>query len=435
MTSNAVFILNKKPELNVTPLIMDPIWEDDPPVVFTAEAWDFDEDELTYEWYIDGVRDKVDDDTESSTYTFTPSYESQRMYKIRIEVTDETAVVFYEWDLVVYDRDRGPEIETVLPEEYELELDKEGAITFTVGAIDPDGEAPLFQWYLDGDLIKEDVNEYIIEGENIPKGDHTVEVIISDGNLTTSRSWNITVTEEDVGETLMGKSYDWWGLVLAIGGAIITAILAVFGFLRVKKKRGKLKYYMKKIDEIKKEAISPSEKEKKFFDLRDLIKSEFSEGKIEESHYLVLEREIETTTTRIRKESIKGDLEDHKGIKREVEEALEDGVITDEEYAILEKRIIQDKDLTASERKNLLSKLSQWAREDNEPIEPEVVEEPEEPEIVVMGTEIDESPVDFEDPGEDLPISDDLPPALADEQKSLSGDQSGGKTALDDWEI
>jgi hypothetical protein len=108
------------------------------------------------------------------------------------------------------------------------------------------------------------------------------------------KNWSfITELEPEEKES---AEFDWsfWEPILTILTILASLIAFLIGFLSIRRKRSKLRHYMEKIDETYKEHQDDhAELELALFGLRDDIKSEVKAGKIEENHFLILDKKID----------------------------------------------------------------------------------------------------------------------------------------------
>ncbi|UCH88901.1 MAG: Ig-like domain-containing protein [Thermoplasmata archaeon] len=90
------------------------------------------------------------------------------------------------------------------------------------------------------------------------------------------------------------KSWDYWEPIITILTIVISLIIGLLGFIRIRKKQSKLRKYLDKIDSTYNDYKKNHQIcEKELIELRESIKDEVKDGKIEEFHFLVLERKID----------------------------------------------------------------------------------------------------------------------------------------------
>jgi len=360
LSSPSVLVSNSPPVLNATCDRENLSIMEGDSIIFQANVVDPDEEDFQTSWYVDGMIMGLFDSNPQSRFTLSTDLSSKRERNVTVIVTDGTDYVEKSWSVEVRNVNRPPEIEAFDPQVPDPEVQIGKSITFSVMPSDEDEDEVLVEWFIDGEPVKTGT-EYVLEGGIIKKGDHIVKVRISDGMDEVTRTWNVTVKGAEEGEKFLGQSYDWWGLLLAIFGGIVSVILAVFGFVKVRKKKSKLKSYMREIDLIRSSEEPTRKKERRLSELRSLLRTEFQKGQVEENHYIILEREVD--------------------------KALTDGVITRGEYSDLESRLMKDGSMSNDEKERILELLSTWAEDDL------VDEEPEPPEMEELHVEVEDDDI------------------------------------------
>ena len=363
VTSPPKLIKNMRPDLTVTPKDSNIIINETEQVEFIAKAIDKDGDTLDYSWYLNGAIQ-----SEDSSYVLTTTYDAKSLYNVTIKVTDGTAEIRFKWNVTVNNMNRKPTIEVKTPEgKKEISITAKQNQEFIITPDDPDFEDKenlTIKWYLDGSLVLSGNKNYVYQPASYSIGDHEIKALVSDGELNTTSTWNVTVKESaDKGETFIGFSYDWWGLFLAVVSGIIAFSLFLFGFITMRKKKGKLKEYMHKIEQIKDKEKTPKDKEIELLALKKQIKKEFSSGLISENHYIILERELDDALGEARKTIVEHKVIMPEKLKEDVDEILEDGVVTKEEYKIAAKKIMASEELTDEEKTKLNKLMMHWMKE------------------------------------------------------------------------
>jgi hypothetical protein len=331
---------------------------------FSASATDVDDDVLLYYWYLD---DQIESLT--SSYSFSTDYDSGGYHKLNLSIFDGEAWTTKTWDIMVLNVNRKPWLQVKAPQSKDFNMNEMETVEFIITTGDPDEDVLKIQWYLDKVPIGTSGEEYIYQPDTTASGDHVISVVVSDtGLLNASAAWNVTVKDIETGkdekEGMFGMSWDEIGIIIEVIVVIFTAIFAAVGIIKVRKKQGKLKEYMAKIEKIKKQKIMPDKTEKKLSKLKKDIKTEFSKGLISENHYIILERELDDALGDTRREIIKSDIAPPDIIATDVEKALEDGMITRAEYKTLMAKIMKDQKLTGLKKKQLKSHMKRWLEED-----------------------------------------------------------------------
>ncbi len=107
--------------------------------------------------------------------------------------------------------------------------------------------------------------------------------------------------------------------------------------------------------------------EEKLEGIENRIKDEFSQGKIEDLHFLMLQDIIDSKRGEIRKAEITqkfGGLPE--GILTDLDEMLKDGKISRDEYEVFVSTISKTKSLSPYEKKELSRMIGEWEVEDKE---------------------------------------------------------------------
>jgi hypothetical protein len=333
---------------------------------FSITAKDPDGDLLLYKWKLD--KTTVSDE---EYYLFETDYNSAGSYNLSLTIQDvakESFILSIEWEINVLNLNRYPELTVLEPLTKNSVIKSGSPLKFSISATDPDVEDKIaIKWYFDNILDSSQMGSsyaYVAKSEHI--GERKVKVEVTDEAETVEYIWNVTVEEqvEEEGESLLGQSYDWWGLVMAIISGIVAIFVGLFGIIKMRKKKSKLKEYMEKIEEITKSDIDPRDKELELKELKNQIRNEFSQEMIVENHYIILEREIDNAIGDIRTAIIEERVAMPDELKVDVEEVLEDGVVTSEEYRELVNKIMSTKELNPIEKSRLNSMLSRWQYEE-----------------------------------------------------------------------
>ena len=123
--------------------------------------------------------------------------------------------------------DRAPQITSSTPGVGPLTIDAGATQTFTVIAWDPDGDALMYTWRVDGAAAGGNLSA--LNFASTTPGAHVVNVTVSDGSLVASREWTVTVVA--AGYLALLTSLPFLAFVLAV----IVAVLLVLWFRRKRK--------------------------------------------------------------------------------------------------------------------------------------------------------------------------------------------------------
>jgi parallel beta-helix repeat protein len=329
---------------------------------FQINAVDPDGDLILYYWRLDGLLVSQD-----YFYVFITDYDgeySAGKYTLSLEFREfsESELTIISWEIIVNNVNRPPTINSWDPVSKNTNVLEGKSQKFSVSASDPDLDDDLsYKWYLDGtpDPLAKGSTYAYDAGTDI--GVHTITVKVNDGSgASVEYFWNVTVQEQELGDLLMGQTYDWWGLIMAVISGIIAIMMFLFGLFRMRRKKGKLREYMDKIEEITKSDKDPRDKELELKGLKGEIKSEFSKELIVENHYIILEREVDNAIGEIRTEILEERVSMPEELKGDVKEILEDGVVTKEEYRAIMDKIRSNRQLNSLEKSKLNSMMTRW---------------------------------------------------------------------------
>ncbi|UCH89632.1 MAG: right-handed parallel beta-helix repeat-containing protein [Thermoplasmata archaeon] len=358
--SSSVTIKNLAPELKCYPQESVLYIEETESITFSIDADDRDGDLLIIQWF-QNRKNKGGD----YNYLFTTDYTSAGNYTINITVQDSgtgSIMVSNEWQVFVADNNRAPSLSINEPLVPNPVITEEETLKFDVTYSDPDvDDSPLITWYLDNKLILEDEKTYIYKPESV--GDHVVSVKVTDGEVNKTYSWNVTVQGvTKITEGMMGLSWDQWSIVLEALVIGVTGLAAFIGFLKLRKRKGALQRYMKEIEAImKKWKDDPDAAEEKLVALAETIETDFSEGRIEDFHFILLDRQVKESLRDIRQSKLKrgfGTLPDN--LKREINIMLEDGQISDKEYRTFITVMSQSDGITPEDKAELRKLMRSW---------------------------------------------------------------------------
>jgi hypothetical protein len=369
MTSPPKLVVNSPPSIIFhSPDSLTPVISENEDLTFLVDASDLDKDSLTYLWFVNGLVKNL-----GKVFSMETDYTSNRWYDVEIEVSDGTEKVEFTWNVTVNDVNRLPSITIQTPEgKRDIEMTTLDSQEFIIVKEDDDTEDKDglgITWYLDGEEAISGEDRYVYQPSAASVGDHEITVEVSDGKDTVTESWNITVEKEEVSagerEEFAGYSYDFWGLILAILSAVVAAMMFMFGVIRVRKKKGKLKEYMDRIEDIKDSDQTTRAKEKELIDMKKQVKGEFSMGQVSENHYIILEREIDDAIGDVRKAIVGGRVAMPGPLRSEVEDILEDGIVTKKEYLKAKKMIETSDELSPKEKKRLDRMMKKWRDEED----------------------------------------------------------------------
>jgi parallel beta-helix repeat protein len=361
--SSAITIKNSAPQiLEFSPLQSYLELEESESLTFSINVDDPDDDILVIQWFLD--KKIVDSD---NSYSFQTDYDSSGTYAISVTVQDwgtGSIMVSNQWNISVINNNRKPTIQPKEPLDPNPVIDEDKSLKFLVTYSDQDKDDSVsIKWYLDGleALSGESTYTYYPDSKSI--GLHNVEVAVNDTYVNETYSWNVTVKDVlEISNEFMGLTWDQWSIVLEALVIGVTGLAAFIGFLKLRKRKGALQRYMTESEDIMKNwQDNPDKAEQKLVKLGEDSEKDFGEGKIEEFHYFLLDRQIKESLREIRQSKIKKSFEslpDH--LRKEMNVMLEDGRITDKEYRTFVSVVSQSDGIPQEEKTELRRLMRSW---------------------------------------------------------------------------
>lgn len=119
-------------------------------------------------------------------------YDDEGVYTVAVAVSDGINTVTKDVEVTVENFDREPVFDEVYPAA-DVNIKEGEEVLFSVWVNDPDEDILTYEWKLDGKNTGSTEKEYkYISGYN-DAGEHTVEVIASDGEKSAIKSWKVSV--------------------------------------------------------------------------------------------------------------------------------------------------------------------------------------------------------------------------------------------------
>jgi hypothetical protein len=364
---------------------------------FQVSADDNDGDLLSFRWSLDGRIVQLDEGVSNSIYRYETDYESEGVDILRLFVSDGDDTIDTTWNLTVLKKNRLPKIAVVEPEGKSASIREKETLDFAITKSDADGDDLEVKWYVDDVLVYEGSDKYSFTPDYSSSRNRVVvaEVSETESGENSSFSWDIAVADVLEGgerEELFGLSYDAWGLIMAVISGVAAILLFLFGFLRVRKKKGRLKEHMVEMDRILSEDEDPDTIEDRLVEFEAQIREEFSQGKLEDLHYLMLEEIISSRKGEVRKAEVTqkfGRLP--KNVLQDLDKMLADGNITKEEYEDFVGTISKSESLSPAQKDELSKMIGEWEAEDKDGEGGEASQEKEKPKKVDMEGEESQS--------------------------------------------
>jgi hypothetical protein len=365
--SYTIRIENSKPIVNsISPTVKNVTINETESKEFYVEVFDPDGDFLNIIWRVN-----KEFQTSDVFYPFETDYQSSGIYDVNLTIQDlgeNSFTLNYDWKVTVRDNNRLPTILVNEPIVKNPRVKEDSTIKFEITATDQDLDNDLrITWYLDDVIIPDSSGKTLnFRATHANIGKREIKVVVSDSFSTVDYAWNLTVEEETVELGPLGIEWDVWGILIEIIVLLSTGILAFIGYRRLRKKKGALKVYMDKIEEISKlKDKDPEKYESELNALEETINSEFKKGKLEDLHYLMLQELLATNRGEVRRATVSKKFRSlPKGIAQNLDEMLKDGKISREEYIAFVTTMQKSRSLTPYEKKELSRMVSQWEVED-----------------------------------------------------------------------
>lgn len=164
---------------------------------FICEAHDPDNNDLVYNWQLDGS--SIGND---NYLIYNIDYESAGNHTITLSVGDDFGQrnqLNFQWDIIVSDVDQEIIVEDLYPTPGMIQIAEGDSIAFSFHGNDPDGNILIYQWFLDSLLVASD-NMFNFVTDYDFTGMYNLDLHISDGYGTRSQllfHWDIEVIESD----------------------------------------------------------------------------------------------------------------------------------------------------------------------------------------------------------------------------------------------
>jgi len=157
--------------------------------VFNITYSDPDLDSVTVQWYLNSTPTGTNDN-----YTFTANYTSAGTYNVTVVIDDSEFTDSTQWNMTVTNVNRPPTIDTFTPADTTPDVDEGQNLEFTHTSSDPDTDPLSYSWLLD-DVEKSADQNWTYSPDFNAAGPHNVTLVVSDGNLTDSQEWAVTVND------------------------------------------------------------------------------------------------------------------------------------------------------------------------------------------------------------------------------------------------
>ncbi|MEW6063038.1 MAG: tandem-95 repeat protein [Nanoarchaeota archaeon] len=158
---------------------------------YDVDAIDVDNDTLTYSLLVSPFGMSIDSGT--GLITWTPDYGQAGLHDVTIGVNDGNGGIAQQvFQIDVANTNVAPVINSFNPTS-NVTMDEDTTQPFDVTASDFDNDTLTYSWYLDNNPIGTGLPNYDYYADFDSAGLHNVTVIVSDGSLEASVSWDVTV--------------------------------------------------------------------------------------------------------------------------------------------------------------------------------------------------------------------------------------------------
>jgi PKD repeat protein len=136
------------------------------------------------------------------------TYGDAGVYAINVTVSDGTLSSSEEVIVVVNRKDEPPQIISQHPRRGIISLREGKSLSFSSAASDKNKDALSYAWNLDGRNVSTN-QRFVYSPGYDDSGNHSLSLHITDGSLTTSKSWDIIVRDVDLDALVMAQYADF----------------------------------------------------------------------------------------------------------------------------------------------------------------------------------------------------------------------------------
>jgi hypothetical protein len=183
--------VNRAPEITGVSPDGDQAMSEGSSLVFSVNVTDPDEDPIGYMWTVDGV---LQGSSTSSSFTYRTDYNSAGDHLVMVTAVDTGSLsAVQEWTVHVKDADRPPLLTGWEPKDDPTLMETQEQL-FSVIASDEDGQELSVAWTLDGTTVSAG-SSYVFKTDHGSAGVRTLTATVTDGELTASHEWKVTVLD------------------------------------------------------------------------------------------------------------------------------------------------------------------------------------------------------------------------------------------------
>ncbi len=150
---------------------------------FSVTATDLNNDQLTYEWKLDG-----ESVGSNRIFEYSPDYEAAGSHTLKIDVSDGTSSVSQIWSITINNVNRVPELKPVPG----IKAREDDEVAIVLEAFDEDGDALTYN--IDDPRFKEESEgTFSWKTDYGSSGNYVVKASVSDGHDTAGQDVNIEI--------------------------------------------------------------------------------------------------------------------------------------------------------------------------------------------------------------------------------------------------
>ena len=171
---------------------------------YQVEASDPDGDVLSY--FLDLFPEEMNISSENGLVSWLPTNNQIGIYRVIMEVSDGRKSALQDFEIEVSNTNDSPQILSYFPANLNVDINEGDSIRFEIQAEDVDLNTTLnYRWFLNGSLVSNSTVTPVSGGSFVNNwkyfagvgnsGQKTVKAIISDGELSNSMQWKVTIND------------------------------------------------------------------------------------------------------------------------------------------------------------------------------------------------------------------------------------------------
>lgn len=174
------------------------------------------------------------------------------------------------------------------------------------------------------------------------------------GSTATSQP-QVIIIQNQTAAPQEGVNWEFVGALMAI----LAGVAAVIGWLFSRRASGATATYLREIDRSFNQYKNNASKcESELYSLKHKIEKDFAQGKIKDSGFSILDGRLDKYLSEVRKDVISSEFKLSSSNKKELNEMLDDGIISEEEYEKFSKMKLEG--LSSKDKEKLNSLMKKW---------------------------------------------------------------------------